>query len=550
MTTRMTQLFLLLFVSLQQSAANGQTFDERFSDWPLHTFIRGTVVVAPTLSDPQNLRAVLPENAADISVALVTQGNVAPEWRAGIEELLEPPQLQQHLNIPEDQLVAQLRHLLQSVDMLIWKAGADYIDGSKSALDALSDDIQAFMDRKGTLVIAGPHCLLAGQYSKGIGLIPDALLSVASDSGDNDLEKLRTALKGQSQAVGVNLSADAVLILKRRICRVIGEGSVTFMVPKCDWLPERVQVLKQQNSRRQDPNEYLIDLTEWRREAIERTLEPFPPAKPPRPHVENGTLVIVGGGGMPDGQMQQFVELAGGTEQAKLVYIPCTEQEEVSTKQRTVQGWTKMGVQNATHLHTKDRHKANTDDDFLEPLRDATGIWFGGGRQWNMADSWYGTKAHQLMKDVLKRGGVIGGSSAGASIQARYLARATPIQNFRIMAPGYERGGLGFIGGVAIDQHFTQRGRQKDMTALVNRYPQMLGIGIDESTALIVRQSVGEVVGDGKVHFYDRSRPVVEGEPDFKALPSGSSYDLAKRVVLVDTTVEDRSEGDKPTSSD
>ena len=138
-----------------------------------------------------------------------------------------------------------------------------------------------------------------------------------------------------------------------------------------------------------------------------------------------------------------------------------------------------MGVKHATYLHTKDRNKANSDEEFLEPLREATGLYFGGGRQWNFSDSYYGTKAHELMKDVLKRGGVIMGSSAGASIQGRYLARATPIGNSKIVAFGYERGGLGFLDGVAIDQHFTQRNRFKDMSGLMDRYPQLLGIGID-----------------------------------------------------------------------
>ena len=109
---------------------------------------------------------------------------------------------------------------------------------------------------------------------------------------------------------------------------------------------------------------------------------------------------------------------------------------------------------------------ANTDEELLGALRGATGIWFGGGRQWNFADSYYGTEAHRLMKDVLHRGGVIGGSSAGASIQARYLARATPIQNFEIMAPGYERGGLGFLGGTSWQRAETLTGRLGLLVAL------------------------------------------------------------------------------------
>jgi cyanophycinase-like exopeptidase len=110
------------------------------------------------------------------------------------------------------------------------------------------------------------------------------------------------------------------------------------------------------------------------------------------------------------------------------------------------------------------------------------------------------------------------------------------------MAPGYERGGLGFISGVAIDQHFSQRGRQKDMTQLVNRYPQMLGIGLDESTVIIVQESKAEVIGSGRAHFYDRNLPVYPDKPDFIALPAGSFYDLGERAIIKDATVEEPSE--------
>ena len=103
------------------------------------------------------------------------------------------------------------------------------------------------------------------------------------------------------------------------------------------------------------------------------------------------------------------------------------------------------------------------------------------------------------------------------------------------MAPGYERGGLGFLPGVAIDQHFTQRGRQKDMTQLMGVYPQLLGIGLDEATAIEVQKSVATVKGRGRVFFYDANRERSEGDPDYVALPSGSSYDLAERKVVEDT---------------
>ena len=74
------------------------------------------------------------------------------------------------------------------------------------------------------------------------------------------------------------------------------------------------------------------------------------------------------------------------------------------------------------------------------------------------------------------------------------------------------------------------------MTQLMSRYPQLLGIGLDEATAIIVQKSEAEVVGRGRVFFYDRRLPVVADQPDYIALPAGSKYDLATRVVVVDAT--------------
>ena len=72
------------------------------------------------------------------------------------------------------------------------------------------------------------------------------------------------------------------------------------------------------------------------------------------------------------------------------------------------------------------------------------------------------------------------------------------------------------------------------MTQLVDRYPQLLGIGLDEATAIVVEKSKAKVIGRGKVHFYDRNVPVIPGTDDFIALKAGSTFDLAKRVVVKD----------------
>jgi cyanophycinase len=103
--------------------------------------------------------------------------------------------------------------------------------------------------------------------------------------------------------------------------------------------------------------------------------------------------------------------------------------------------------------------------------------------------------------------------------------------NFAIRYEGYERG-LGFLPGVAIDQHFRQRGRFKDMTALMRTYPQYLGIGLDEATAIVVRGSTAEVVGRGEAHFYDAGRERAKDGPEHESLRDGAAYDLAARKVI------------------
>ncbi len=382
---------------------------------------------------------------------------------------------------------------------------------------------------------AGPR------WQAGLGLFPDCIILVDSQfapaiaavedvvNGSLAGQQLLWGLQQHPRCVSLRVAPNSVLLLRGRKLQVVTGAAAIGLSSHNAGGVSMEQVVAPPHSPRQRPAEWLVDLTQWRRRAIDTTLEPFPPADVEVPHVPAGALVIVGGGGLPAGLMQRFVELAGGAEQARLVYVPCEEAEEVSERQGMVREWQQMGVNNVAVLHTKDRLRADRDESFFEPLREATGIWFGGGRQWNLADSYYGTTTHRLMKEVLQRGGVIGGSSAGASIQARYLARATPIENFDIMAPGYERGGLGFISGVAIDQHFSQRQRQRDMKQLVTRYPQLLGIGIDETTAIIVQQSLAEVVGEGSVYFYDANRPALPEQLDYEALRAGEAYDLANR---------------------
>jgi cyanophycinase len=227
---------------------------------------------------------------------------------------------------------------------------------------------------------------------------------------------------------------------------------------------------------------------------------------------------------------KKFVEYAGGEGKANIVIFPTAAADPLPKRDSIAEAFKKAGAKKATMLYQQKQADVESKE-FLDTLKDATGIWFDGGRQWRFVDCYENTKALPLMFDVLQRGGVIGGTSAGATIQGDYLARGGVFNNFDIRYEGYERG-LGFLKGVAIDQHFAKRNRFADMTSLMKTYPQYLGIGIDEATAIVVKGSVAEVIGKGKVHFYDAKRAVEKGNPDYEALEAGGRYELKERKVM------------------
>ena len=178
----------------------------------------------------------------------------------------------------------------------------------------------------------------------------------------------------------------------------------------------------------------------------------------------SGSLVIMGGGGREVERIfGRFVELAGGKD-AKVVIIPTAASSDRSydyENHRTLRmAREKLGLTNASIVHTHDPAEADREE-FAESIRTADGIWFTGGRQWRIADAYLGTRSEKAFHDVLQRGGVIGGSSAGATIQGSFLARGDTNGN-RLMIGDHQQG-LGLISNCAIDQHLVARGRQNGL---------------------------------------------------------------------------------------
>ena len=242
-----------------------------------------------------------------------------------------------------------------------------------------------------------------------------------------------------------------------------------------------------------------------------------------------GSLVIVGGGRVGREILSRFFELAGGRD-ALLVVIPTAGGAETYGPDYSgLKMFRDFGVTNITVLHTTDRKVADSEA-FVKPIANARAVWFPGGRQWHLVDSYLHTRTEHEIEKVLERGGVVGGSSAGASILASYLVRGAHEGNKIMMAPGYEEG-FGLIKGVAIDQHMLTRNRQDDIEEVVAKHPELLGISIDESTAIVVTGQQFEVVGASKVAIHDgRSDPKAEernGKKYFFMGP-GEKYDLTK----------------------
>ena len=261
---------------------------------------------------------------------------------------------------------------------------------------------------------------------------------------------------------------------------------------------------------------------------------------------EKGTLVIVGGGDRDYIVFKKFIELAGGRN-AKLVVIPTASSTnpdyDYAANKAARFAREELAMPNVTIVHTHDRDEANTDA-FVEPIREADAVWFSGGRQWRIADAYLGTLTEQEFHAVLKRGGVIGGSSAGASIQGSFLVRGDT-SGSHVMIGDHQRG-FGFIKNSAIDQHVIPRKRQQGLIEVLTD-PEgkmdpsidrqaLLGIGIDEATGIIVRGNEFEVVGkeDGVVLIYDPTTWNSD-ETDserYLTLQNGAKYNMKTRDVL------------------
>ena len=255
---------------------------------------------------------------------------------------------------------------------------------------------------------------------------------------------------------------------------------------------------------------------------------------------EKGWLILHGGGVNTKRDFEvfhRFAALAGGAN-ASVVVILTPADPDVFTPQiltQYKQWWVNdLGVANVSFMDTRNRQEADSEN-FVAPLLKATGVWILGGHLTNLLDFYLDTRTEREIKAVAERGGVIGGTSAGAMIQGSFLVNMTKTpSDLRLTRSGMfldraRMTGFGLLRGVAVYPHFFARHAEKDLLEVITRYPELLGIGIDENTAIILHDEEFEVIGDGKVGVFD-SNSVAKRK--WVTLSKGQRFDLRRRTAI------------------
>jgi cyanophycinase len=248
-----------------------------------------------------------------------------------------------------------------------------------------------------------------------------------------------------------------------------------------------------------------------------------------------GKLIIVGGGNMPDSLFTFFANYCGGKDQS-IVYIPTATTDEQYIKEGGhLVKFTTRGFTNLSTIHTRDKVKAD-DPKNIELVRNAKGIFFGGGDQDLIAAAYGGTQLYKEFIALLERGGVIMGTSAGATIMGSLLVGGDARKD--LTKPYPFQPAFSFVKNMAIDQHVLVRNRQFDLIPVIENNPNNIGVAIDESTAIIVEAGKFKVWGLSYALLYD---PLDWGKQQkesgkvikpFKMLGSGDGYDFNTRKIL------------------
>jgi cyanophycinase len=254
-----------------------------------------------------------------------------------------------------------------------------------------------------------------------------------------------------------------------------------------------------------------------------------------------GPLIIIGGGEDKEGERAILREVARHLDGGKLVLATVASHQPEGYFEAYQKAFADLGVTDLVELYVKDRAET-LNPDKLRLFEGAAGVFFSGGDQLRISSQIGDTPVEQRVREIHERGGLVAGTSAGASMMSEtMLVKGTSGESHKIgdlhMAPG-----LGLVRDVIIDQHFAERGRFGRLFGAVAHNPRELGIGIDEDTALVLQDRQFKVIGNGCVYVVDGAgvthSNIAEARPEralsmydirLHVLSSGDAFDLAKR---------------------
>ena len=254
-----------------------------------------------------------------------------------------------------------------------------------------------------------------------------------------------------------------------------------------------------------------------------------------------GPLVIIGGGEDKEGERTILREVARYLDGGKLVLATVASHEPEGYFEAYQKAFVDLGVTDVVELYVEERAET-LNPEKLSLFDGAAGVFFSGGDQLRIASQIGDTPVEQRVREIHERGGLVAGTSAGASVMSEtMLVKGASSESHRIgdlhMAPG-----LGFVPNAIIDQHFAERSRFGRLFGAVAHNPRELGLGIDEDTAILLEAERFRVIGKGCVYVVDgagvtRSN-IAEARPDkalsmvdvrLHVLSSGDGFDLATR---------------------
>jgi cyanophycinase len=257
-----------------------------------------------------------------------------------------------------------------------------------------------------------------------------------------------------------------------------------------------------------------------------------------------GSLMIIGGHESKERDgiiLNEFVDRLNG---GKLIVATVASHEPEGYFRSYEKAFIELDVKEIVELYINERSEA-LDAKILELFEGATGVFFTGGDQLRIASQIGDTPVEQCVREIYSRGGVIAGTSAGASVMSETMVvKGASAESYRIgdlnMAPG-----LGFIRDVIIDQHFAERGRIGRLLGAVAQNPRVLGLGIDENTCALVEGDVFKVLGTGAIYAVDGSHVthsnIAEARPELSlsmhdvclhVLSTGDAFDLKVRKPI------------------